>query len=322
MIIVNSIEEIKFSKDTIITVGTFDGVHRGHQLIIQTLTKQANENNYRSVLITFDPHPREVVGKGPVHLLTTLNERLKIIESLNVNYVVVLKFTHEFSLQSAREFYEKYIIKGIGVTKVVVGYDHTFGHDRATKVDELLKMGNEYNFDVEIIEPVSYEGEIISSSKIRSLLLQGAVDRASLYLNRNYSIAGKVVEGDHRGYSLGFPTANIQVENSNKLIPADGVYCVQVEFENMRANGMLNIGRRPTFKDSKEKIIEVNIFNFDENLYGKNIRIYFIKRIRAENKYSSKEELITQLKNDRKECLKIFTEIPTKLSLKGELKCQ
>ncbi len=304
MVVVNSIEEIKFFKNTIITIGTFDGVHRGHQLIIRTLTKQAIENNYRSVLITFDPHPREVVGKGPVHLLTTLNERLKIVESFNVNYVVVLKFTHEFSLQSAREFYERYIIKGIGVTKVVVGYDHTFGHGRATKVDELLKIGKEYKFDVEIIEPVTYEGEIISSSKIRNLILQGAVDRASLHLNREYSIAGKVIEGDRRGYSLGFPTANIQVENSNKLIPADGVYCVKVEAENMQVNGMLNIGRRPTFKESNEKIIEVNMFNFDKNIYGKEIRINFIKRIRAENKYPSKEELITQLEKDRQECLK------------------
>lgn len=311
MIIVRSIEEIHFNNNSVITFGTFDGVHRGHQSIIKALVEQAKDNNCRSVLVTFEPHPREVVGKGPVFLLTTLDERLKIIEQLGVDFVLVFEFTHQFSLQSAHEFYEKYIVNGIGVHKVVVGYDHTLGHDRKSKVDELCKMGLEFGFDVEIIKPVSYENDTISSSKIRNLISKGEVDRAALYLDRYYSIKGKVVEGDRRGAELGFPTANIQEQYMNKLVPADGVYCVAIEFENQKAYGMLNIGVRPTFQVEPKRIIEVNIFNYNGNLYGKDVNVHFIKRLRSEKKYSSKEELITQLKSDRSECMKLFTESPS-----------
>jgi riboflavin kinase/FMN adenylyltransferase len=186
-----------------------------------------------------------------------------------------------------------------------------FGRDRKSNIDELQRMSIEYKFDVNVVEPVSFGGEVISSSKIRNLLSRGDVERAAEYLNRPYSLDGIVIEGDRRGETLGFPTANIQPKSNNKLIPLDGVYFVSINMDNRQYYGMLNIGIRPTFKSDSSRIIEVNIFKINNDLYGKELTIQFLKRIRSEINYSSKEELISQLQSDRNLCMKYITEVQT-----------
>ena len=309
MIVIRSLQEIKYDVNSVITIGTFDGVHLGHQSIFRKLLDRAKECNCRSVIVTFEPHPREVVGKGPVMLLSTLDERIELMRDAKVDLVYVIEFTKDFSKQTSREFYEKYILKGIGLKSVVVGHDHMFGKDRKSNIDELRKMGNESHFDVDVVEPVSLEGDIISSTKIRNLLLQGNAERAAKFLNRPYIIKGIVVEGDRRGETLGFPTANIKPKSITKLIPGNGVYFISADIDEQSYYGMLNIGVRPTFKTERKRIIEVNLFGVNETLYGKEILIHFLKRIRSEVKFSSKEELITQLHNDRNMCMQFITEI-------------
>ena len=309
MIVTSSLQDVKHDSNSIITIGTFDGVHLGHQLIFQKLQDRARECNCRSVIVTFEPHPREVVGKGPVMLLSTPAERINLIKSAGVDLVCVIEFTYDFSRLTSREFYERYILHGIGVKGMIVGHDHMFGRDRKSNIDDLRQMGGESHFDVEVVEPVSFEGEIISSTKIRNLLLQGDVERAARFLNRPYSMEGIVVEGDRRGETLGFPTANIQPKSINKLIPSDGVYFISGDISGQRFYGMLNVGVRPTFKSDQQRIIEANLFGVNEILYGRELTLHFLKRLRAEVKFSSKEELITQLHIDRNMCMKFITEI-------------
>jgi riboflavin kinase/FMN adenylyltransferase len=319
MIVTRNLQDVKQDKNSIITIGTFDGVHLGHQSIFKRLLSCAKVTNNRSVVVTFEPHPREVVGKGPVMLLNTLNERIELIRSIGIDLVHVIDFSYEFSRLSSLEFYQQFILKGIGVKTLIVGHDHMFARDRKSNIDELKRIGREMRFDVEVIKPVSVDGEVISSTKIRNILLQGDVDRAAKYLDRPYSLEGNVIEGDKRGETLGFPTANIQPKENNKLIPCDGVYFVAVKFNNNQFYGMLNIGTNPTFKTDHSRIIEVNIFGVNESLYGKELILYFLKRIRTEIKFSSKEELIIQLQQDRVVCEKYISEVQQlQISLKKE----
>ncbi len=308
MVIQKSLNDLKFDHNSVVTVGTFDGVHLGHSSIIKKVVDRAKDLKARSVIITFEPHPRAVLGEGNVMLLTTLTERIEEMELLGIDVVLVLEFTYDFSRQTASEFYEKYLVHGIGVREVIVGYDHMFGRDRISNVNELKQMGKRIGFEVLMVEPVSYGGEIISSTKIRALLQNGNVEKAIKFLERPYSIEGTVIVGDRRGENLGFPTANILPDNSHKLIPADGVYCVKVSINEQQSFGMLNIGVKPTFGSESKQIIEVNIFNFDGDLYGNKIRVHFLKRLRDEKKFSSKEDLINQLEHDRNESIKIITQ--------------
>jgi len=309
MIVVRTLEEITRDSNSVITIGTFDGVHLGHKLIFRRLLERATEYNARSIIVTFEPHPREVVGKGPVMLLNTLDERLELMKNIGVDLVYVIEFTFDFSRQTSREFYERYILHGTGVRSVIVGHDHMFGRDRKSNIDELRQMGKDSQFDVDVLEPVSSEGEIISSTKIRNLLSNGDVERAAKYLDRPYSIKGQVVEGDRRGKTLNFPTANIQPQSGSKVVPQNGVYFVSLEFDGNKFYGMLNIGIRPTFKPGGQRIIESNIFGVNEVLYGKEITVNFLRRIRSEIKFSSKEELVTQLHNDRDMCIKFINKV-------------
>ncbi|MBI4548458.1 MAG: bifunctional riboflavin kinase/FAD synthetase [Ignavibacteriae bacterium] len=304
MIIVHSLQEVKYQNNSIITVGTFDGVHRGHQSIIKEVTTRARSRNSRSVIITFQPHPREIIHRSPVKLLTPLEERLELFDQFDVDITLVLQFTYTFSRQSSREFYERYVVKGIGVSEVIVGYDHMFGKDREAGVQELREMGEVFGFATHIVSPVSVNGEAISSSKIRELIARGDVEGAELSLNRPYSLSGIVVRGEGRGAQLGFPTANIEPLSNDKLIPADGVYFVSVDIESQHLYGMLNIGIRPTFSRSAIRVVEVNIFDWNTPLYDKKLKVFFFKRLRAEKRFSSQEEFIAQLHQDREACMK------------------
>jgi riboflavin kinase/FMN adenylyltransferase len=309
MIVARSLQEINHQANSVVTVGTFDGIHVGHRTIINELITRARKRDGRSVVVTFDPHPREVVGRGPVKLLSSLDERLDMFKQLGVDAALVLQFTYEFSRQTSFEFYERYVVNGVGVKEVIVGYDHMFGRDREAGVKELQQMGAQIGFSAIAVPPVSMNGEVISSSRIREYLMRGDVEKTEQLLSRPYSLEGTVVQGDKRGASLGFPTANIRPLFENKLVPAEGVYFVQVDLNNQQLFGMLNIGVRPTFHNELKRVIEVNIFDFNEVIYGNVLRIHFVKRLRAEKKFSSKEELIAQLTRDRNECIKFMTTV-------------
>lgn len=302
MNVIASTKELISGKKSVVTIGTYDGVHEGHRAILIRVLKKAEQTDGQSIVVTFNPHPKEVVGRGKVGLLTTLDERIAIMQELGVDNVLVLNFTYEFSQQTSREFYQNHILPNANVTNVIVGYDHSFGKDRNSNITDLEKLGKEYSFDVEVVPPTSINNDIVSSTKIRNLLKEGFVDRAALYLGIPYFLNGTVITGDRRGATLGFPTANIKLSSELKIVPRDGVYCVSAELENNKFIGMMNIGYRPTFQKGNEKYLEVNLFDFDGDLYNKNIKINFLKWIREEKVFKTKENLITQLQNDRSEC--------------------
>ncbi|MBI3765876.1 MAG: bifunctional riboflavin kinase/FAD synthetase [Ignavibacteriales bacterium] len=319
MIVVRSVQELTHDKNSVLTVGTFDGVHLGHRSIIKELVTRARSHHGRSVIVTFEPHPREVVGRGPIKLLTPLEERLDLIGQLAVDITVVLEFTYEFSRQTSQEFYERYAVRGVGVSEVIVGHDHMFGIDREGGIQELQALGKTFDFSVAVVEPVSIDGEAVSSSKIREMLLQGDVERAEIFLGRPYSITGNVVQGDRRGTQIGFPTANLDPVHSFQLIPAEGVYCVSVLVGENQYYGMMNIGTRPTFHTELKRTIEVNIFDFNKIIYGSLLRVQFLKRLRPEKKFLSQDELITQLRQDRAQCMNYITTTQlSEISHKGD----
>jgi len=295
------IKEIPFNKNSAITVGTFDGVHLAHQKIIKEVVALARKRNGRSVVVTFEPHPREVVANADtkIQLLTTLQERQELCETLGVDWFVVIHFDKEFSNQSFREFYITYLIGGIGMNFVVEGYDHHWGRNREGTIASLMQLGKEFEFDVVNIEPFIHNGNPVNSSIIRNELNRGMVENAAELLGRPYNLRGKVVTGDRRGRRLGYPTANIELDSQKKLIPDSGIYFVKVDVEKDRYFGMASIGVRPTFQSTGRRTIEVHILDFDEDIYGSDIQISFLRRMRSEFKFNSAEELIQQMHKDK-----------------------
>jgi len=310
MKVFHSAEECTREPNTVVTVGTFDGLHRGHQAILSEVKDRAAALAGRSVVVTFDPHPRDVVGSEPISCLTTLNERLEWIGYHHIDVTVVLKFTREFSFLEPREFYEDIIVRRIGVKEVVVGHDHMFGRNREAGFGELEKIGAAQGFTALVVPPVSVNGTIISSSLIRKMLQRGEVGLATQFLGRPYEVSGTVIHGDGRGRVLGFPTANIRPAQANKLVPAPGVYVVRVSLGGETPLfGMLNIGSRPTFTEDHREVIEVHVFDLNEELYDRTIKIHFLKRLRSEQRFSSKEQLVVQLENDKRESKQYLSEI-------------
>jgi len=304
MIVARSLDELQEGGPSVVTVGTFDGLHAGHRQIVKRLKNRSRELKARSVLVTFDPHPREVVGRGPVQMLTTIEERISLLQPFEVDATLVLRFTFAFSRQTPREFYERFIVDGLQACEMIVGHDHMFGRDREAGVGELNAMGKEFGFSVIEEPPCSVEGEIVSSSKIRDLLLRGDVATAARWLGRYYALSGLVVRGDGRGRHLGFPTANVQPEGPNKLVPAEGVYFVEIRIAGRQYFGMLSIGVNPTFKSDGRRTIEVFIFDFDDTVYGEPLQISFVRRLRGEQKFASEQDLVHQMRKDQEECMK------------------
>ncbi len=307
MKVIRSLGEVQNDKNSVVTVGTFDGVHLGHQEILREVVRRARGKNAGSVCLTFDPHPKEVVGKEnrSVEILTTIDERIEILEEIGLDFLFIIEFTYEFSRQTPRQFYEKYLVKGIGISEEVGGYDHMFGRDREGGVEELKRIGKESGFSVTILPPFILEGDAVNSTRIRQLIREGDVRRASRFLGREYSMEGFVVKGDGRGAALGFPTANINPASSKKLIPKHGVYFVRVFMENEMYYGMMNIGVRPTFETDHRRTIEVNLFDFSESIYGIKLQVKFLDRIRDEVRFASAEELVQRMEQDKEECLKL-----------------
>lgn len=310
MKVVRSLGEIRQDSRSVVTVGTFDGVHLAHQEIIRDVVNRARLNEGRSVVITFEPHPKEVVGASgrQVQLLSTVEERTALLAKLNPDVLFIIHFTWEFSRLTSREFYQTYVVNGIGVGEVVVGYDHTFGRDREAGIEELVKMGQEFNFSVSAVHPFRVEGQVVSSTEIRNALLAGNLMRAESYLGYRYGLSGRVVPGDGRGRTIGYPTANIKPLSEKKIVPARGVYVVGAECRGKQYIGMMNIGVRPTVTEGTVQTLEVNLFDMNENIYGETLRVTFLRRLRDEQKFSSVEELIRQLGKDKEESLQFMAE--------------
>jgi riboflavin kinase/FMN adenylyltransferase len=307
------LNDIHYVKNSVVTVGTFDGVHLAHQELIRDVVQRARERNGRSVVVTFDPHPKEVLVGNPLHLLTSIEERQQMCEQLGVDVFFCTEFTYDFSRQSSRDFYLRYVVQGSGVGEVVEGYDHHFGRDREGSIEELLKLGREFEFSVDALKPVYVDEEIVSSSQIRRHLLQGRVDRAHRLLGRPYSLAGTVVRGDGRGRQLGYPTANLQMPSQRKMIPLDGIYFAQVEIDSRVCSCMVSIGVRPTFYTHGQRTIEAHLLDFDGDLYGRTIALQFLTRLREERKFDSAAQLIEQMNKDKEESRRLEQEFRMRL---------
>ena len=299
-------------RNSVVTVGTFDGVHVAHREIVREVVNRAHMREGRSVVVTFDPHPKEVVTsvKGPVKLLTTLEERIASFEPLGVDLLVIIPFTLDFSRLGSHEFYQQYIVEKIGVSEVVVGYDHMFGRNREAGIDELVHMGKEFGFSVFAVAPLAVDGEPVSSTRIRKALAAGDIERSRRLLGASYSLTGDVVGGDRRGGAvLGFPTANIKPRHDKKIIPGNGVYVVSVTVGGQQRFGMLNIGVRPTVTDDAKETIEVHIFDFSGDLYGAPITVSFLRKLREERRFASLQDLVDQLHRDREQSLLYLSEV-------------
>ena len=308
MEIIRGIENLKPGFKCAVTVGMFDGIHPGHLRIIKELTSIAEEKNLCSTLVTFDPHPKLVLKPSESHsvkLLTTIDEKIEILGTTELNRIVVLKFDKEFASQSYETFVKEILIEKIGAKAIVIGYDHAFGRNREGNYENLQKLTGVYDFELFKINPYEYHHKVVSSTVLRNMISDGKVDEAGKFLGRRYSLGGKVVPGNGRGKQLNFPTANIEIQNKNKLIPEQGVYAVDVKFEDKLYKGMLNIGYQPTFGDAHQFTVEVHIHNFHQDIYNKEIKVYFKKRLRNEIKFDSVDALIAQLEIDKQNSLKL-----------------
>ncbi len=301
MIVYRSLGEVQFQKKSVITIGMFDGVHLAHQMIIRQVIEKSKSIDGRNVVVIFEPHPREIVSKGTqsVSILSTLEDKLQRIEKLEVDVVFIIPFTFEFSRLSFQEFYSKYIINGIGVSDVVEGFNHQFGRDREGNMNQVRELGKLHSFSVEAIAMMKKQENVIASSTIRESLLSGDVVLANAMLGYEYSFTGTVVRGYGRGKQLGYPTANILLNNMKKLVPQIGIYAVQIEVEGKWYGGMMSIGHNPTFGDAHIRTIEVNIFDFDKDIYDETVTVRTIQRTRSEKKFNSVDELIAEMGNDK-----------------------
>ena len=308
MRIFNSFDEVDKISFPVLTIGTFDGVHIGHQKIIQQLKEEALQLGGESVLFTFYPHPRMVLFPDAhgLQLLTTQEEKLKFLEVCGIDNVIVQPFTFDFSRLTALEFVRDYLVNKLHVKKLIIGYDHQFGKNREGSIDFLRTLADVYEFEVIEIPAQDIDDVNVSSTKIRNALKSGDVDTACNYLGRPYSLTGKVVHGKELGRTIGFPTANIHVSDDTKLIPANGVYAVKVSVGTSSYHGMLNIGNRPTVNSTVDRSIEVHIFDFDSLIYDAKITIEFIRFIRQEKEFSSVEALRSQLQEDELSIRAIF----------------
>ncbi len=302
MKVINSIDNYSSKKKSIITIGTFDGIHLGHQKIIRKLVKESLSKNLLANILTFFPHPRMVLNKdSEIKLIDTIREKEKKLKNLGVNTLIIHPFTKEFSRMSSVEFTRDILIKKLNVYKIILGYDHRFGKNRESSVEDLIELGIAYNFKVEVLDAKKINSINISSTKIRKAIQTGDINKATLYLGRCFEIKGNVIKGKGIGKKIGFPTANIIIKENYKLIPNKGVYLIKAKIKNKSYYGMMNIGNRPTL-NGKNETLEVNIFNFNENIYGKSLKIFFLNKIRNEIKFDSIEKLSNQLQKDRDYC--------------------
>lgn len=298
------ISELFSLTNSIVTIGTFDGVHLGHQKIIKRLVELKQKQGGEIVLFTFDPHPRKVLfpEQKDLKLITTTQEKCEILKLFGVDYVLVYPFTKEFSKMQAQDYISDIIVKGLKTKTLVIGYDHRFGSNREGTIDTLKELSNIYNFEVEEIPAQEINQLNVSSTRIRKAIEEGDVQTANDFLGYSFFITGTVVKGKQLGRTIGYPTANIFIENADKLIPKIGVYAVNVIYKGITYQGMLNIGTNPTTDLDNKIKIEVNIFDFSQDIYGETLKIEFVKWIRNEEKFANLDELKQALANDKIAC--------------------
>ncbi|WP_121667280.1 bifunctional riboflavin kinase/FAD synthetase [Mesonia aquimarina] len=291
-------EEFLQKKDAVITIGTFDGVHVGHRKIIKRLVNSAKKNNLKATVLTFFPHPRMVLQQeSDIKLINTIEERKQILKKAGVEEIVVYPFTKEFSRLTAQEYVQSILVKKLHAKRVIIGYDHRFGRNRTADINDLKKLGKQFHFEVEEISKEDIEEVAVSSTKIRKALENGEIEKANTYLSKPFMLTGKIVKGKGLGKQLGYPTANLQIEEDYKLIPKGGVYVVSSVIDKKKYYGMMNIGTNPTV-GGKEQTIETYFFDLDKNLYGKEISIHLLTRIRDEQNFNDVDELISAMKED------------------------
>ena len=303
MEVVQNINAYRASKKAILTIGTFDGMHLGHQEIIHDLVADAKQNDATALVLTFFPHPRMVLEHpDPPKLIDTLSEKEHLLRRLGVDCLIVHPFSKAFSEQSALQFVQDVLVKKLTILKLIIGYDHRFGKNREASVEELVTFGKAYGFEVDVIPAQERDAVKVSSTKVRKAILEGDMQRAKTFLNRSYQFTGSVIQGDGIGRTLGFPTANMAIAETYKLLPVNGVYLIKSSIQNTSYFGMMNIGFRPTVEGQKQNI-EVHFFDLDTNLYGQTLTIQVLDRIRDEQKFVSLEALKEQIGNDQKFCL-------------------
>ena len=301
-------------KNAVLTIGTFDGVHVGHQKIISRINEIAEEIDGESILLTFHPHPRLVLNPDDdsLKLINTLEEKIDLLEQYGINNLIIASFTEDFAHTEPEQYVKDFLVKKIHPKKIIIGYDHHFGRDRKGNINSLKALEKKFDYEVEEIPKQLIEHIAVSSTKIRKSIQLGEIELANELLGHYFSLEGKVIKGNQIGNQLGYPTANIFIENKNKLIPGEGVYAALVTHNEHQYKGMLYIGNRPTFS-GRDKSIEINIFDLDEDLYGKHIKIEVVAEIRKDEKFDSAEALKDQLLKDKEATLARLRDIQRKI---------
>jgi riboflavin kinase/FMN adenylyltransferase len=295
----HSISEFSSAKKTVVTIGTFDGVHLGHKKILDKLTSEAKTRNEESVVITFFPHPRFILNDHTnLKLLNTIEEKTALLNSIGLDALVIHPFSKEFANLSAEEFIKTLLVDQLNISKIIIGHDHRFGKNRTADIHDLIQFGAKYNFEVEQISVQELNDIAVSSTKIRTALEVGNIKLANKYLGYKYSFSGQVIAGKQLGRTIGFPTANIQIKELFKLIPKNGVFIVSCLINNQTVNGIMNIGNRPTVNGTSQSI-EVHLLNFDEDIYHSEITVEMIDFIRDEQKFENLEALKSQIEKDK-----------------------
>ena len=305
----HSINDFHSTKKTILTLGTFDGVHIGHKKILERITQNTENGKYESLVLTFFPHPRMVLQeKSEIKLLNTISEKSKLLEATGIENLVIHPFNENFSRLTAEEFVHSILVDQFHIQKIIIGHDHRFGRNRTANIDDLIAFGAEYGFEVEQISAQEIQDVSVSSTKIRKALNEGNMNLANDYLGYNYFLSGEVVKGKQLGRTIGFPTANIQIEEDYKLIPKNGVYVVKAKIDQKEVFGMMNIGFNPTVNGEKQTI-EVHLFDFDADIYGQKIEVSLLDYVREEQKFGSVDLLKAQLNHDKKTALDFVNQL-------------
>lgn len=299
----SSISEFSTTKKTVVTIGTFDGVHMGHRKILNKVIAEAEVRNEESVVLTFYPHPRFILNENSdLKLLNTIEEKTELLSKTGLDALIIHPFSKEFANLSAEEFVKTILVDQLHISKIIIGYDHKFGKNRTADIHDLIQFGAKYNFEVEQITAQELDEIAVSSTKIRTALGEGNITLANNYLGYPYSLSGKVIHGNQIGRTIGFPTANIQMADTFKLIPKKGVYVVRCLIKDQLVKGVMNIGNRPTV-DGTSLSIEVHLLDFDATLYGFEISVYLLDFIRKEQKFENLEALTSQIEDDKKKAI-------------------
>ena len=306
MKIYNSINNFTTTKKTIVTLGTFDGVHIGHNAILDKICKVAKHENLESIILTFFPHPRKIVSNNyDIKLLNTIEEKSVLLEKIGIQNFIIHPFDKTFSELSPREFVTQVLVEKLNIQKIIIGHDHKFGKDRAADFNDLINFGKEFGFEVEEISAQQINEVSVSSTKIRNSLLEGNISLANEYLGYPYVLTGNVVKGNQLGRTIGFPTANIEIPEEYKLIPKNGVYIVTANVLDQNVFGMMNIGVKPTLGENKLSI-EVHLLDFDKDIYNQKIQVNLLERLRDEQKFESFKALKSQIELDKQNTIEYF----------------